>query len=98
MAVADEYLIKGTTMTTIADAIRTKSDSTGELTCPTGMVAAINSIKEPYPNGTKWTQSAATTAVSFADVCLVSTDLIRGVVSISVTFTVFFGLSSICIL
>lgn len=69
MAVADEYLIKGTTMTTIADAIRIKSGSTGELSCPTGMVTAINSIKEPYPNGTKWTKSAATTAVSFADVC-----------------------------
>lgn len=52
-------LIEETTMTAIADAIRTKTGSTDSLK-PGDMSAAIEGMYTGFPNGTKWTQSNVT--------------------------------------
>ena len=57
-----EYLIQDTTLTAIADAVRSKTGSTASLS-PSEIATEIGNIKTGFPNGTEWTQSNINTAM-----------------------------------
>lgn len=61
-----EYIIQDSTLTNIADAIRTKDGSTGTIAV-SEMASKISNIKSGFPNGMEWTQSNVTD-VAFSDV------------------------------
>ena len=51
---ADKYLVQEESLTSIADAVRSKAGTSGDLVFPQGIVEGVNSIPSAAPNGTSW--------------------------------------------
>ena len=63
-----DYLVTDTELTSIADAIRTRADTSGQITFPNGFITAINSLPSRFIKGTFTTpDSGDTFTISLGD-------------------------------